>query len=499
MRILINDFCGHAFQIELSRELARRGHSVLHVFFADNLSTPKGETGTGKDDPVDFAMEGLHVPMELSKHSLLGHRTADIAYGKAVAAKVASFHPDVVISANMPLDAQRILIQATKEHGAKLVLSLQDVYSSAVSSELKRKPGILAGIGGAYYERMEKKLLRAADAVVYVAPGLSELLGRWGVEHSRCFVIENWAQLDEAVPTGKDNAEAREHELAEKVSLMRSSDMERIANRYLDVIATLAITTKKESSKRGTEIIRFEQILGIRFFVGTAQQAIDLVAERGGLVVVPSGPGMSTLAQDPIYREALLGADLVIADSGFMVILWNLLNRSWVSKLSGLKYLKELLQQEGFRGAGATFWVMPSKEIADRTLEWLNQNGIPVEPSNMYLAPFYNGRMEDTALVEAIERLRPRHVIMGVGGGVQEPLGFYLKQNLSYLPAIHCTGAAIGFLTGDQVHIPSWVDHMALGWVWRTLSDPKRFFPRYWEARHLAHLMLRYGDRLPVK
>jgi exopolysaccharide biosynthesis WecB/TagA/CpsF family protein len=246
------------------------------------------------------------------------------------------------------------------------------------------------------------------------------------------------------------------------------------------------------------ETVRFQKILGVRFFLGGAQQAIDLVAESGGLVVVPSGPGMRTLSDDRAYREALLGADLAIPDSGYMVLLWNLLHRPRISKLSGLKYLRELLLHEGFRKPGATLWVMPSKECAELTSTWLNEKGVAVNATDFYIAPFYNGRMEDPALVEAIERRRPRHVIMGVGGNVQEPLGFYLKQNLSYRPAIHCIGGAIGFLTGDQVHIPVWTDRMGLGWLWRTLSNPKRFFPRYWEARHLARLMFRYGDRLPV-
>jgi N-acetylglucosaminyldiphosphoundecaprenol N-acetyl-beta-D-mannosaminyltransferase len=116
----------------------------------------------------------------------------------------------------------------------------------------------------------------------------------------------------------------------------------------------------------------------------------------------------------------------------------------------------------------------------------------------MYVAPFYRGVFEDPILAGTIERLRPSHVVMGVGGGVQEPLGLYLKRNLSYLPAIHCIGAAIGFLTGEQVRIPVWTDLLGLGWLWRTVSDPRRFLPRYWEARHLAELMFLYGERSPV-
>jgi glycosyltransferase involved in cell wall biosynthesis len=225
MRILVNDFCGHAFQIELSRELARRGHSVLHVYFADNLSTPKGDTETVNDDPADFAIEGLHVSMKFSKHSLRTRRSADIAYGKAVATKLIAFDADVVLSANMPLDAQRILLETAREHDAKFIFSLQDVYSTAVRFVLKRKLGILAGMGGAYYERMEKKLLREADAVVCIAPGFSELAIHWGVDPSRCFVIENWAPLDEVVPTGKDNAWSREHGVDRKFCFMYSGTL----------------------------------------------------------------------------------------------------------------------------------------------------------------------------------------------------------------------------------------------------------------------------------
>jgi UDP-N-acetyl-D-mannosaminuronic acid transferase (WecB/TagA/CpsF family) len=59
-------------------------------------------------------------------------------------------------------------------------------------------------------------------------------------------------------------------------------------------------------------------------------------------------------------------------------------------------------------------------------------------------------------------------------------------------------GAAIAFLSGDQVHIPVVVDQLGLGWLWRSVSNPKRFVPRYWDARHLVPLMLRYKDRLPV-
>ena len=59
---------------------------------------------------------------------------------------------------------------------------------------------------------------------------------------------------------------------------------------------------------------QFQRILGVRFFVGESQQAIDHVSSHGGLVVVPAAPALKNLPVDVAYREALLGADFAITD-----------------------------------------------------------------------------------------------------------------------------------------------------------------------------------------
>ncbi len=223
MRILVNDFCGHPFQIQLSRELARRGHQTLHVYFADNSSTPKGDTESAGDG--SFVIEGLHVPIRFSKHSVLTRRKADLAYGRAVADKVAAFKPDVVLSANMPLDAQNILQQAARKQNAKFFFWLQDVYSSAIRFVLKRKLGPLSGMIGAYYQLLEKRLLGKSDGVICIAPGFAKIVTEWGIDPSRVIMIENWAPLGEILPTQKDNAWSREHGVAGGFCFMYSGTL----------------------------------------------------------------------------------------------------------------------------------------------------------------------------------------------------------------------------------------------------------------------------------
>jgi N-acetylglucosaminyldiphosphoundecaprenol N-acetyl-beta-D-mannosaminyltransferase len=242
----------------------------------------------------------------------------------------------------------------------------------------------------------------------------------------------------------------------------------------------------------------YRQILGVRFFTGSLEEAVAL-GLRGGLVVAPAAPNMSALATDPATCEALLEADMVLTDSGLMVLLWNWLQGERIPRISGLRYLKQLLREPEMRQPGSVCWVMPNEASKMRNIAWLQQRGFPVTEKNFYVAPMYGRIIDDPALIEWVKSLRPAHIIMGLGGGTQERLGLYLRSRLDYRPGIHCIGAAIGFLTGDQVPIPDWADRSYLGWLLRCLSDPFLYVPRYWRAGGLVWRMIKYRDRMPAE
>jgi UDP-N-acetyl-D-mannosaminuronic acid transferase (WecB/TagA/CpsF family) len=241
----------------------------------------------------------------------------------------------------------------------------------------------------------------------------------------------------------------------------------------------------------------FRRILGVRFFVGGPKEAIDML-RPGGLLVVPAAPALKNLPDDQGYREALLAADLVIADSSLMVMVWNFVQRDSIRRLSGLEYLSELLKIPEIKEAGNCFWIMPGPKSAARNLAWLDGRGVEVLPEDVYSAPHYGSVIDDKILLQRIRERKPAHIVVTIGGGTQERLGLYLKRNLEWLPAIHCIGAAIAFLSGDQVRIPMWADRFYLGWLFRCVSQPLRYVPRYWSARKLIALLLRYRDGLPV-
>lgn len=253
-------------------------------------------------------------------------------------------------------------------------------------------------------------------------------------------------------------------------------------------------TIAKPASSIPTD--HYRQILGLPFFTGSEAQAVEHMSS-GGLLVVPAAPALKDLGWNAAYREALLNADLIITDSAFMVLFWNLIERDNIRRVSGLAYLRQLLKQEHIREPGKTFWIMASPQSSARNIQWLKTIQIAVDPKHTYVAPIYGDPINDQALLHLLRSNRPTHIVITIGGGTQERLGLYLKRNLDFHPAIHCIGAAIAFLSGDQVRIPDWADRLYLGWLFRCISEPRRYVTRYWSARKLLPLMLRFRDQMP--
>ncbi len=239
------------------------------------------------------------------------------------------------------------------------------------------------------------------------------------------------------------------------------------------------------------------KVLGITFFNGSIEDAISESLE-GGLVLAPSGPGLSQLGTNKAYTTALLESDINIIDSGFMVLCWNVYGRQKLKRISGLRYIKALIHTPEFIESDSHLWVMPNQKTSDAIYEYLQTKKLKLNPSQIYNAPLYpETEIYDDALLKRIEKDRPRFIVINIAGGKQEILGAWLKRKLNYSPTIICTGAAIAFMCGMQTPIPNWVDRCYMGWIQRILSNPKLYTKRYWEAIGLHGLIRRFGANLP--
>jgi UDP-N-acetyl-D-mannosaminuronic acid transferase (WecB/TagA/CpsF family) len=111
------------------------------------------------------------------------------------------------------------------------------------------------------------------------------------------------------------------------------------------------------------------------------------------------------------------------------------------------------------------------------------------------VAPIYpkSGPIADQRLLELIDSRKPLLVVIALSGGVQERLGWDLRQHLGYRPSILCIGGAIAFLSGRQTRIPVWADRLALGWLFRFVSAPRAFAAKLKGVENLAPLIWKHG------
>jgi len=242
--------------------------------------------------------------------------------------------------------------------------------------------------------------------------------------------------------------------------------------------------------------IDHERVLGISFFNGTPVEALERIKHTGGLAVMPAAPALVKLNYDRDYRAALQKADLALADSGLLVILWRLARRRVFRKISGIAYLKCLLADCETRKNEKLFWIVSSDAAKRKAMAWSHGRTLPIDAADCYVVDRETPEQAHALLLE-LEKRRPQDVIIAIRGTAQEKLGLYLRDFLLYRPNIHCVGAALGFLTGEEHPIPDWAERYRMGWLSRLISQPRMLLPRIGIAFALARMIFMCGSELP--
>jgi colanic acid biosynthesis glycosyl transferase WcaI len=223
-RILVHDYSGHPFQVQLSRELASRGYHVLHLH-CPSYRSGKGALELSARDPETLAIDEVSLPEDFDKYSLWKRPLQERAYGRRLVERVGEFAPDVVLSGNTPLIAQRILQRACRRDEVPFVFWHQELYSFPIRDALRERLPVVGRALGALVGYLESSTLRRSDAVVSISADFLPQLGRWRVPEQKLHVVENWAPLAELPVLPRRNEWAWEHELGNKRVLLYSGTL----------------------------------------------------------------------------------------------------------------------------------------------------------------------------------------------------------------------------------------------------------------------------------
>lgn len=218
-RIVVNDYAGHPFQLDLSIKLAELDYVVFHLY-SSSSGGPKAGFSIEKEN---LKIININIGT-VEKSSFIKRFFQEYEYGKKLVEEIKKINPDVVISSNTPIFAQSLLSRWAKKNKVKFIFWLQDIISIAALSLLSKKIPFFGNIVGLIFKKVEKASLKRSDAIVCICDDFKEILLDWNIKEN-VYVIPNWAPIDKIPALTKKNIWSEKYGFDNKFVILYSGTM----------------------------------------------------------------------------------------------------------------------------------------------------------------------------------------------------------------------------------------------------------------------------------
>lgn len=188
------------------------------------------------------------------------------------------------------------------------------------------------------------------------------------------------------------------------------------------------------------------------------------------------------LRHDADFRHAYLAQTHVVADGNPVVWLAHLAGRRDIRLVPGSELIVPLAALAARKSAPVAFF--GSRETVLNAAARQLQGDIPDLQVGACIAPPM-GFDPDSALADALlddlAASGARLVFLALGAPKQERLaarGIARHPHMGFVSI----GAGLDFIAGFQTRAPLWVRRIAMEWLWRMLSNPRRLAKRYFDC-----------------
>jgi N-acetylglucosaminyldiphosphoundecaprenol N-acetyl-beta-D-mannosaminyltransferase len=223
---------------------------------------------------------------------------------------------------------------------------------------------------------------------------------------------------------------------------------------------------------------------GVAFDCCTEAEAVEAIVQaieegQGGWVVTPNVDIMRALDRDPLLRELVAGADLVVADG--MPLIWasRLAGDPLPERVTGASLIWSLTAAAGAKQRSV--YVLGGAEgVPERACAVLSGPEVGGLVVGGYSPPLGFDRLPGgyEEIRRRLTEAAPDIVFCGFGFPKQERLIVNLRDAFPHTWFIGC-GAAVDFAAGDVRRAPRWMQDRGLEWCYRLAAEPRRLAHRY--------------------
>lgn len=236
-------------------------------------------------------------------------------------------------------------------------------------------------------------------------------------------------------------------------------------------------------------------VLGIPFHDVTFTEAVAWsmarIAERRPCSIATVNLDFVMQARrDPELQRILLEADLVVADGIPLIWLSHLFGPPLRERVTGSD-LTPLLAEACRDGGHRVFALGAGPGVAEQAMAELCRRYPGLRIAGYCSPPKADIlEMDHQLLLTRLRESEPDLLLVAFGAPKQEK---WINMHLRHwrVPLAIGIGGTLDFLAGVQTRAPRLVQRLALEWLWRMLSDPRRLFRRY-----AANLLFLAGEML---
>ncbi|MCT4556941.1 MAG: WecB/TagA/CpsF family glycosyltransferase [Pelagimonas sp.] len=202
------------------------------------------------------------------------------------------------------------------------------------------------------------------------------------------------------------------------------------------------------------------------------------VAGQGFALATINLDHLVKLRTDAAFMSAYQAQDLVVAD-GNPIVWMSRLARQPVELVPGSEAILPLAQWAARAGVKVALLGSSQSSLAGAK-SYLERNIAGLEIVSCIAPPmgFDPDGDQAEALLQQIAEAGAGLCFIAMGAPKQEILAAKGRQ-VAPTVGFACIGAGLDFLAGSQKRAPKWARRLAIEWLWRMLSNPRRLASRY--------------------